>query len=42
VVNGLKDFLIVDTPDMLFIAPKGDEAYLTELIRKYPKETGVE
>jgi len=42
VVNGLEDFLIVDTPDMLFIAPKGDEAYLTELIRKYPKETGVE
>ena len=42
VVNGLEDFLVVDTPDMLFIAPKGDEAYLTELIRKYPKETGVE
>ena len=42
VVNGLEDFLIVDTPDMLFIAPKGDEAYLTELIRKYPKETGIE
>ena len=42
VVNGLEDFLIVDTPDLLFIAPKGDEARLTELLRKYPKETGVE
>lgn len=42
VVHGLDNFLVVDTPDLLFIAPKEDEAELNALIRKYAEETGVD
>lgn len=42
VIRGLKDFLVVDTPDLLFIAPKGDEAQLNDLIRRYSKMPGLE
>ncbi len=39
---GLKDYVVIDTDDILFIAPKGDEARLHDLLKRYAKETGAE
>ena len=42
VTIGLKDYLVVDTPDILLIAPKEDEKRLHEYLRRYAKETDTE
>lgn len=39
---GLKDYVVVDTEDILFIAPKDDEKDLHERLKRYAKETGAE
>lgn len=38
VIIGLEDFLVVDLDDVLFIAPKGDEAKLHKLLDTYAKK----
>lgn len=42
VAIGLEDYLIVDMDDLLFIAPKGNEAKLHAYLDKYAKETGMQ
>ena len=39
---GLEDYVVADTDDLLFIAPKGDEARLHEYIRRFARETDTE
>lgn len=40
VAIGLEDYLIVDMKDLLFIAPKSDEAKLHQYLDEYAKKTG--
>lgn len=42
VVVGLDDYLVVDMDDLLFIAPKSDEARLHAYLDEYAKKTGME
>ena len=42
VAIGLKDYVVVDTDDLLFIAPKGDEAKLHDYLRRFARETETE
>ena len=39
---GLKDYVVVDTDDILLIAPKEDESRLHDYLKRYARETGAE
>lgn len=42
VTVGLRDYVVIDTDDILFIAPKTNEDDLHERLRRYARETGTE